>query len=498
MAKKAEIETAIETLHMIRKNTGEPQTKGLSEDSLRELLPRHDALVEAVQMAREAYDALDEDEKALLKKSEKEVCDAVQEGYVNFYPAGGINPYVPLAARGPWIVTCHGAVLHDTGGYGMIGLGHNPPRIREAMGAPHVMANVMTPSLAQRRFSALLKKELGHTRGSCPFDRFICLNSGSESVTITTRIADIHAKNLTQEGARHAGKEVRTLALVGGFHGRTDRPARMSQCTRNAYETSLASFERDQGVDFVPVNDVSAVEKAFEKAENNDVFYQGFYIEPVMGEGISGLAITREFYDAARSCSTKHDALLVVDSIQAALRAQGCLSIVDYPGFSDCEAPDMETYSKALNAGQYPLSVVALSKKAADTYVTGVYGNTMTTNPKALDVGCAVLESLDEPTRKNIRDRGTELVEKLEALGEEFPGVITSVNGTGLLVNAELNPEKHKVTGADGFEKYLRRNGIEMIHGGTNGLRFTPHFTITSQEIDLIISTIRKGFEERG
>ena len=38
----------------------------------------------------------------------------------------------------------------------------------------------------------------------------------------------------------------------------------------------------------------------------------------------------------------------------------------------------METYSKALNAGQYPLSVVALTDEVAAIYVTGLYGNTMT------------------------------------------------------------------------------------------------------------------------
>ena len=75
----------------------------------------------------------------------------------------------------------------------------------------------------------------------------------------------------------------------------------------------------------------------------------------------------------------------MVDSIQAGLWGQGCLSIVDYVGFEDCAPPDMETWSKALNAGQYPLSVVGLSGRAANLYSVGIYGNTMTTNPRALE-----------------------------------------------------------------------------------------------------------------
>jgi hypothetical protein len=27
-------------------------------------------------------------------------------------------PYVAVAARGPWVVSLHGAVTHDNGGYG--------------------------------------------------------------------------------------------------------------------------------------------------------------------------------------------------------------------------------------------------------------------------------------------------------------------------------------------------------------------------------------------
>ena len=41
----------------------------------------------------------------------------------------------PLAALGPWIVTSHGAVLHDSGGYGMLGLGHAPDAVVAAIGA---------------------------------------------------------------------------------------------------------------------------------------------------------------------------------------------------------------------------------------------------------------------------------------------------------------------------------------------------------------------------
>ncbi len=70
---------------------------------------------------------------------------------------------------------------------------------------------------------------------------------------------------------------------------------------------------------------------------------EALYMEPVMGEGKPGECLQREFYDTARHLTKKHHSLLIIDSIQAALRAQGSLSICDYPGFADADAPDMET-----------------------------------------------------------------------------------------------------------------------------------------------------------
>jgi len=109
------------------------------------------------------------------------------------------------------------------------------------------------------------------------------------------------------------------------------------------------------------------------------------------------------------------------------LRVHGCLSIVDYPGFEGCDPPDCETYSKALNAGQYPLSVLAVTEKIASIYVPGVYGNTMTTNPRALEVGCAVLDTLNEKTRTNIREKGLALKKGLQTLATKYPDEITEV-----------------------------------------------------------------------
>ena len=486
----------MDQLKTIRNSAGAACTRGLGDKSILQFLAADKDLARAIEAAAVKRAGMSPAEDKLCRMEEKALCRLLQEKVLNFYPAPSINPYTPLAAAGSWIVTSHGAVIHDSGGYGMLGMGHAPEAVLAAMSEPYVMANVMTPSFSQHRLTERLVREIGARRGGCPYEKFVFLNSGSESVTFACRVADIHARTMTDPGGRQAGKKVMRLAVVEGFHGRTEGPARTSHSCRAAYAKNLASYRDADNLLFVPINDLAALRKTFAEAEANGVFFEAFFVEPVMGEGIPGLALDRAYYDEARALTRKMGSLLVVDSIQAALRAQGCLSIADYRGFENCVAPDMETFSKALNAGQFPLSVIALSGEVAAKYITGLYGNTMTGNPRAMEVGCIVLDAVTDEVRNNIRERGLEFIARFKELALEFPGAVEQVVGTGLMVSLMLNPKRYRVLGEGGFEEYMRVNGIEMIHGGECGLRFTPSFNITSAEIDLIVSVIRRGLKE--
>ena len=485
---------ATDLLAPLRAHGGQ-RTAGLDDATVERLAATHDDLCEAIEAAAAEYARIKDAFAELLDLDEDAQIVAVQAGYVNFYPTDAVNPYVALTARGPWIVTLKGAVVHDSGGYGMLGLGHAPKQVLDAMAKPQALANVMTPSLSQLRFDRAMRKEIGHTRGQCPYTHFLCLNSGSESVGLAARIADINTKLQTDPGAAHAGKAVKRIVVKGSFHGRTERPALYSDSTRKAYLQHLASFRGEDTMIAIAPYDVAALERAFAEAEANGWFVEAVFLEPVMGEGDPGRSLPRAFYDAARRLTAAHGSLLLVDSIQAGLRAHGVLSIVDYPGFEGIDPPDMETYSKALNAGQYPLSVLAVSAKAADLYRSGVYGNTMTTNPRALDVACAVLEAITPELRANIRGRGQEAVAKLEALKAELGGLITKVQGTGLLFSCELAPQ-FKCYGTGSTEEWLRERGIGVIHGGANSLRFTPRFGTQADELDLLVSMVGKALRE--
>ena len=483
-------------LHRLREVSGPKETVGLSDHVIEDFCNSDADLVKAIHEAEQVHRSLMEEfGQDVMSLPEPELIEHLQSDYVNFYSAATVNPYIPIAGRGPWLVTVCGAVLHDNGGYGMLGSGHGPSSVIDAMSENWVMANVMTASFSQKRLGNRLRKELGHTRKSCPFDRFICMNSGSESVTVGLRIADVNAKHMTDPGGPHEGKPTKLLAVERAFHGRTGRPAQISHSCMDGYKKNLASFRDMDNLLLVPANDIDALQAMFQRADDEGFFIEMMALEPVQGEGSPGRCVDRAFYDEARRLTLEHGSMLMVDSVQAGLRGQGCLSVVAYEGFEAAEAPDLEAWSKALHAAQSPLSVLGMNKRASDLYVVGIYGNTMTTNPRALETAIAVLDNITPELRDNIRDRGKEMVEKLKILQAKYPEQILEVQGTGLLVGAELNPDTLQVVGFDKVEVWCRKLGLGVIPGGVNALGNTPNFAFTSKEIVLVVDITERAIE---
>ena len=152
-------------LREIRDRSGTNSSPGLPDAVIERFAAGDVLLRQAVGEAAECHRRFRRELPHLAGLDEAEQVKEMQRGYLNFYPDDLVNPYVALAARGPWIVTSAGAVIHDSGGYGMLGLGHSPRAILDAMSEPRVMANVMTASPSQARLVRALQAEIGHRTG---------------------------------------------------------------------------------------------------------------------------------------------------------------------------------------------------------------------------------------------------------------------------------------------------------------------------------------------
>ena len=92
------------------------------------------------------------------------------------------------------------------------------------------------------------------------------------------------------------------------------------------------------------------------------------------------------------------------------------MSATDYYHFRREEPPDIEIFSKAINGGQYPLSVLAATTETYRQFQPGIYGNTMTGNPRALSIGIETLNQVTPEIRSNIVKMGHEFQSMLSSL----------------------------------------------------------------------------------
>src|ERR1700745_3915517 len=143
----------IAKLEEMRHYGGAVRSAGLPDATIERLAPDFPELGAAVDAAYAQHLQLRKEFPALLRLDETEQMQRVQADFVNFYAEDAVNPFVALAARGPWLVTLKGAVVHDSGGYGMLGFGPAPKAAVDAIAQNQVMANVMTPSVSHLRFA---------------------------------------------------------------------------------------------------------------------------------------------------------------------------------------------------------------------------------------------------------------------------------------------------------------------------------------------------------
>ena len=116
----------IDILAPLRGHAGKVRTKGLDDATLLRLAATFPEIEAAARAAVAQYAQVRAGYADLLDLDEPAQIDTLQAGFVIFYPDDAVNPYVALAARGLWVVTLKGAVVHDSGGYGMLGFGHTP------------------------------------------------------------------------------------------------------------------------------------------------------------------------------------------------------------------------------------------------------------------------------------------------------------------------------------------------------------------------------------
>lgn len=373
--------------------------------------------------------------------------------------------YLMNTYKRPDVVFTHGrgCRLYDSagrpyldflGGIAVNALGYSHPRLvrvirREAGRAVHLS------NLFHNPYQGSLARKLAEWSG---LDRVFFTNSGTEAIDGTLKLARAHAHKDSGNGA--AGK-TRILALENSFHGRTF--GALSITHPQKYREPFAPLV--PGVEFVRFNDVADLKSKFDRT------VCALVVETIQGEGgIS--AVSEEFWQAARSLATQHDAALIADEIQCGLGRTG--RRFAYQKFTSL--PDIVTVAKPL-AGGLPLGAFIANEKFASAFTPGMHGTTFGGGPLVCATALEFLRVVEEKDLLlNIRERGAQLRAGLETLAARFD-FIREIRGEGLMLGVDL-----AVEGAP-FVDLALRQGLLINCTHDHILRLLPPFIITRRDV---------------
>ncbi|MGY4494956.1 4-aminobutyrate--2-oxoglutarate transaminase [Pseudomonas sp. TE3610] len=389
------------------------------------------------------------------------------------------HPLVIDRAQGSQLWDVDGKRYLDfVGGIGVLNIGHNHPKVVEAVQAQlqkvsHACFQVVayTPyiELAQR-LSQLVGGDVPH--------KAALFTSGAEAVENAIKIARGHTN---RPGV---------IAFRGGFHGRTLLGCSLTGMSQ-PYKQNFGPFAPEifhtpypnpyRGV--TTEDALAALQEVFATQIAPDRV-AAIIVEPVQGDG-GFLTAPPEFLQALRTLTQQHGIMLILDEIQAGFGRTGRWFGFQHAGIQ----PDLVTVAKSL-AGGLPLSAVVGRSEIMDAPTPGGLGGTYGGNALACAAALAVIDAFEQE----------QLLERSEQLGERLrQGLLAlqkrharigDVRGQGFMLAMEMISADAAATPDAALAQQVidaaREGGLLVIKCGVhrNVVRFLAPLTTTDAELD--------------
>jgi acetylornithine/N-succinyldiaminopimelate aminotransferase len=293
-------------------------------------------------------------------------------------------------------------------------------------------------------------------------DRVFFCNSGAEANEAAIKLTRKYFKD------RGENNRFRIIAMEQSFHGRT-----MATLSATGQEKIKKGFDPVlDGFDFVPFNDINALENAVSDATC------AVLMEPVQGEGGVRCPDLQYMKTVRKLCDEK-GLLLIFDEIQTGIGRTGKLFAYEHFGVT----PDIMTLAKALANG-LPIGAMLATESAAEAFGPGAHASTFGGTPVVTAAARAVLKFiLSHNILGQCRDMGRYFSERLLVLKQKHP-IIVEVRGMGLLLGMQIDGDGAHIVNACLEKGFL----INCIQG--NILRFVPPLIIAKHEVDALIDCL--------
>lgn len=362
--------------------------------------------------------------------------------------------------------------------YGALSLGHNHPKVIDAVRKAAHLPNLLQSSL--NPVAGALASNLATITPGDLTRSFFC-NSGSEAIEGAIKLARI------------ATGRTNIVCAEEGFHGKT--LGALSATGHEKYRTPYKPLV--PGFFHMPFGSLPELEQLLSMRD-----VAGVILEPIQGP--AGILVPPEGYlKGVRELCTKYGSLLILDEIQTGFGRTGKMFACEH----DNVVPDVLCLSKALGGGIYPIGAYittdAIWKKSYGSFEKCLFHtSTFGGNTLACAAGLAAIQVIVEE----------HLVERAGELGEYFFGrlneiqgrskLLKEVRGKGLLIGLDFHQEKgvvEKLTG--GLEvttaaliaaELLNRHNIICLYtfNNPNVIRLAPPLNTDKVDIDRMIESL--------
>jgi acetylornithine/succinyldiaminopimelate/putrescine aminotransferase len=391
-------------------------------------------------------------------------------------------------------------VLDFSGGIGVVGVGHNHPRIIKAEERCHKELLIDSIRMAPHKLNAALAYNIAQLLPD-PLNVSYFSVSGSEAVESALKLCE------RAQGAR----KKKFICMEGSFHGKTH--GSLSVTTAHRFQDGFMMGIPAENIITVTPGDIGSVEAVIRDRTNgdsNDII--ALILEPISGEDAS---VPPDGYlkNVASLCRDNR-ILTIFDEVKVGMGRSGKFCAFQHEDV----VPDVVTIAKALGGAKRAIGAMVTSQELFDR----AYGSKKDATLHSCSFGglgesCAVaIETLnillDEGLIKRAGEYGAYFQNKLEALQEKHPKSILEVRGKGLFRAIRLNFHQDLIekvmdhSKSALFKTYesvlisaMVRELYEQHHilvhfqpGATDVMHFMPPLVVEKEQIDAAINGLDK------
>ena len=349
-------------------------------------------------------------------------------------------------------------------GIAVFALGYNNKEYNDALKA-QIDKLVHTSNYFYNEPAAKAAKALTAASG---MDRVFFTNSGTEAVEGAIKLAKKYAY------LKDGSTDHEIIAMEHSFHGRS--MGALAVTGNKHYQEAFGPMI--PGIRFAQFNNLASVKELVNDKTCAIIF------ETIQGEG-GVYPAKKEFIEGVRKLCDEKGILLILDEIQCGMGRSGSMFAFQQYGVK----PDIVTSAKALGCG-VPIGAFMATEQVAKALVPGDHGTTYGGNPLACAAAVEVFRLFEKlNVTDNVKNVGKYLETKLKSLVEEYD-VVKAQRGMGLIQGIELT-----VNPKDVIAKCLD-NGLILFSAGTNVIRFVPPLVITREDVDQMMSRLKKALDE--